>query len=409
MADRLPFHYGWAVVGTSTLTIMACLGLGRFSYGMLLPSMTEHLGLSYLQMGLISTANFVGYMLSVLISGLLIARVGSSRLIFFALILIGVTMIGIGMAGGFIGVLVLFALTGLGSGAANIPTMGLVSAWFSRKLRGRAAGFVVIGSGFAIIIAGLMIPYVNERFAQSGWRINWMILGGMVLAVAVVAKLILRDSPEEVGLGPLGTAVDPPRDSTNIPSLLKIRRIWHLGGLYFLFGFTYSIYVTFIVTSLVRDRGFSESEAGMFWIWVGVLSLLSGPVFGTLSDRFGRRVGFASVFTIQGIAYLFAAIGLSKVMLYASVCLFGLGAWSIPSIMAAAVGDCVGAAKAPQAFGVVTFIFAIGQISGPVVAGEIAQQLGSLTMSFILAASLSLLALAFTLLLKGTGRTWEPS
>ena len=39
--------------------------------------------------------------------------------------------------------------------------MGLITAWFDRAIRGRAAGFVVIGSGFAIIISGKLIPFVN--------------------------------------------------------------------------------------------------------------------------------------------------------------------------------------------------------------------------------------------------------
>jgi len=407
IAARLPFHYGWAVVGAGTLTILACLGFGRFAFGMLLPSMAGPLALDYRQMGLISTANFTGYLVSVLFSGYLAVRLGPSRLIFMALMLVGASMAMVGVSGGFYGVLVLYALTGLGSGAANIPTMGLVSAWFSRRLRGKAAGFVVIGSGFAIIIAGLMIPYVNQTFGETGWRINWLILASAVLVIAVVSRMVLRDSPEELGLGPLGHAASPMRDSDAVPALYRIRRLYHLGALYFLFGFTYAIYVTFIVTSLVRDRGFSEAEAGRFWMLVGLLSLFSGPVFGMLSDRFGRRAGFALVFMLQSTAYLFAALGLSKAMLYMSVCFFGLGAWSIPGIMAATVGDCVGARRAPQAFGLVTFIFALGQISGPWVAGVLAEQVNSFTASFTLAAAISTLAVALSLMLRGSGRTWE--
>jgi nitrate/nitrite transporter NarK len=47
----------------------------------------------------------------------------------------------------------------------------------------------------------------------------------------------------------------------------------------------------FIVTVLVREWGFAESVAGTFWMWIGFLSLFSGPVFGTLSDRLGRKTG----------------------------------------------------------------------------------------------------------------------
>jgi len=49
---RLPFHYGWLITISGIFCIFACLGLGRFSLGMLLPSMGEALELSYSEMGL---------------------------------------------------------------------------------------------------------------------------------------------------------------------------------------------------------------------------------------------------------------------------------------------------------------------------------------------------------------------
>jgi len=48
--------------------------------------------------------------------------------------------------------------------------------------------------------------------------------------------------------------------------------------------------------------------------------------------------------------------------LYLSIVFFGLVAWSIPSIMAAAIGDYVGPKKSAAAIGFVTFIFRLGQM-----------------------------------------------
>ena len=143
----LPVHYGWVIVGTGTLCIFASLGLGRFALGMLLPSMSETLNLSYAQMGFISTANFSGYLVSVLVSGFWAVRLGSRMLIVISLVVIGVSMILISRAESFLYLLFLYTLTGIGSGASNVPMMGLVANWFARKIRGRAAGFMVIGSG----------------------------------------------------------------------------------------------------------------------------------------------------------------------------------------------------------------------------------------------------------------------
>jgi|GEM_PF-6412921 len=73
-------HYGWHIVWAGTLCIFASLGLGRFALGMLLPAMGGSLRLSYSQMGLVSTMNFVGYLIAVFFCGTLTARFGHRRL-----------------------------------------------------------------------------------------------------------------------------------------------------------------------------------------------------------------------------------------------------------------------------------------------------------------------------------------
>jgi len=398
------FHYGWVIVPAGTLCIMACLGFGRFALGMLLPSMASTLKLSYSEMGFISTANFLGYLVSVLVSGFLVARVGSRRLIFGALLLVGVSMALISRAHGFFYVMLLYTLTGIGSGATNIPVMGLASAWFTSRKRGKAAGFIVIGSGFAIIISGKLIPYINRIYGAEGWRTSWLLLGGCVLAIAFAGYLLIRDRPEDKGLKPVGyeetSAANRHSPERQAAPIYGEKIIYYLGMIYFLFGYTYVIYATFIVTTLVKERGFSESVAGDFWAWVGFLSLFSGPVFGTLSDRLGRRTGLIIVFLFQMTSYLLAASGLPGIFLYLSIGFYGIVAWSIPSIMAAAMGDYVGVRRAATAFGLVTFIFGFGQIAGPAVAGMLAEKTGSFSSSFLMAAVFAAAAVILTAFLK---------
>ena len=100
------------------------------------------------------------------------------------------------------------------------------------------------------------------------------------------------------------------------------------------------------------------------------------------------------------ISYLLVASGLPGVFLYLSIFFFGIVAWSIPSIMAAAVGDYVGAQKAARAFGLVTFIFGFGQIAGPAVAGVLAEKTGSISSSFLMAAGAVGIAILLTSFLK---------
>ncbi len=359
---------------------------------MLLPSMAPALNLTYSQMGLISTFNFFGYLLAVLFCGHITEKIGTRKLIFIALLLVGFSMILVSSAQNFYSALLFYMMTGIGSGAANVPMMALVSAWFASKKRGKAAGYVVIGSGFAILLSGKLIPFLNGLAAYGGWRLSWQILGAMVLGISVICLAVLRDSPKELGLKPIGSVQKETISSVQIDycaSGITKGEIFHLGAIYFLFGATYVIYATFIVTALVQERGFSEATAGSFWSWVGFLSLFSGPVFGTLSDKLGRKVGLIIVFSIQTIAYILIAVNLPGLFLFLSIGFFGIVAWSIPSIMAALVGDYVGPQKAARIFGLITFIFALGQILGPYVAGYLAELTNSFSSSFYMAAVLA--------------------
>ncbi len=58
------------------------------------------------------------------------------------------------------------------------------------------------------------------------------------------------------------------------------------------------------------------------------MSLGSGPLFGSLSDRLGRRAGLMLVFSIQAVAYGLAAAFLPFHFLYLSAFCFAIVAWS---------------------------------------------------------------------------------
>lgn len=390
--------YGWYIVWAGMLCVFACLGLGRFALGMLLPAMGESLALTYSQMGMLSTMNFVGYLAAVLLCSPLSRRFGYRSIIFFSLFVIGTTMIAIGRLHAFWALCTLYTLTGIGSGGANVPIMALVSSWFRKSHRGRATGFVVIGSGFAILLSGKLIPYLNSIGGLQGWRLSWQILGLIVIAVSVICLAVLRNSPAELGLVPLGSSPTPWESAK--PREISKKQIAHLGTIYFCFGFTYVIYATFIVTTMVNEHGFSEAIAGNFWALVGFCSLFSGPVFGTLSDKIGRSTALALVFVIQTVSYLLVAFSLPTVFLYCSIGCFGIVAWSIPSIMASLVGDYTSPEKTARVFGIVTFIFALGQITGPAVAGGIAEKSGSFMFAFLMAGICTLCAAILSMMLR---------
>jgi len=409
MGDRR-IHYGWIVVLTGLLVAIGAHGFGRMSYTLILPAMKDGQQFDYTQLGLLATGNFVGYLVMAFIGGILAARFGTRIVIAMALILMGITMILTGMAHTFGFAFSMRLLTGLGNGAAYVPAMALGSAWFAISRRGFATGIVAGGIGGGTMIAGLVVPVILGVYGAEGWRFAWYYLGGGVLVIAGIAGLLIRSQPEEKGLRQVGASGDAAASASGAAqtsalqwsTIYRRRAVWYLGVVYMMYGLSYPIYMTFFAAYLCKEMGMSAAEAGGLWALVGGLSIFCGVIWGGLSDKLGRARGAALVYLLLAAAYGIFALAQFKEGFYLSSVIFGLTAWSIPTIMAATAGDYVGPRLAPAGLGFITLFFGIGQAVGPAVGGYLADSTGSFFWSFLLACGIALVGAGLSLGLKPT-------
>lgn len=405
MISSSRFHYGWIILVVGTLVVFGSLGLARFGYTVVLPAMQVGLRMDNTQAGVLATANLVGYLALSVIGGALAARYGPRIVITAGLALAGIGMLLTGLANGFIPAAVWRALTGIGSGASNVPVMGLLAAWFAPRRRGLASGIVVAGSSVALIIVGPLAPQILSAYGESGWRICWCIFGGVTLLLAIGGFFLLRNRPSEKGLKPLGADAGDPATNPQSKALqwglvYRSAAVWHLGLVYVAFGFSYIIYMTFFAKHLVAGGGYTQQAAGRLFMTMGWFSLLCGLIWGTVSDAIGRRSALIIVYLIHTLAFSLFALWPARPGFTLSAILFGLSAWSIPAIMAATCGDVLGPRLAPAALGFITLFFGIGQAIGPSVAGAMADAVGSLSPAFLLAGAVALLGAVGALLLR---------
>ena len=403
-------HYGWVVIFMGLLTTIAAHGFGRLSYTVILPTMKNGLGLNNYYMGLLGTGNFIGYLTMAIIGGFLAARFGTRIVITFALVLMGVTLILTGPAQSFGFAFAMRFLTGLGNGAAYVPAMALGSAWFSVQRRGFATGIVSAGIGLGMMIASLGVTRILAILGPNGWRISWYILGSAVLLISGVVYKFVRSRPEEKGLQPVGedqvldtssaSAIPGTVSSLQWAGLIKMKAIWYLGAVYFFYGFSYVIYLTFFKEYLTGEIGRAPIWAGNLFALVGALSIFCGVIWGRISDWLGRGRGAALAYLVLGLSYIIYALIKVDFGFYLSAILFGLTAWSIPTIMAAAAGDFVGPRLAPAGLGFITLFFGIGQALGPALGGYLADVSGSFTLPFLIAGVISLIGMVLSLYLK---------
>jgi MFS family permease len=166
-----------------------------------------------------------------------------------------------------------------------------------------------------------------------------------------------------------------------------------------MYGFSYIIYVTFFAAYL-QTLGWVREAAISLWFIVGILSILSGFIWGWVSDILGRKYGMALAFMFLSLAYLLFATTPTTLGLYCSAILFGIAAWSIPTVAVVAAADYVGAELRSAAAGFVTFFFGVGQVIGPAVGGYVIEATQVFGYSFLIATIGSLIGAGGALALK---------
>lgn len=396
-------HYGIWVLIAALLTNFGAIGLGRFAIGMIIPEMGAGLSLTNTQLGVIASGLFLGYLGSTVISGALATRFGPKMVIAISMSLVSLGMVLAGLASGFWLALAGQLLIGIGAGGSNVPTLGLVTRWFAQKSRGLASGIVLVGSGLGFALAGILVPSLLGFYGDTGWRASWFYLSFMVFMITVLGVLVFKNSPRELGLRPVGSGnsstleTETDRDAKEVldkqphwKDVYVSRPLWELGFTYLMFGFSYVVFTTFFAKYLVEEIGFTQSSAGQLWFIVGIISLVSGFLWGTLSDKIGRKNAFFVVYSLQGVCLLMLALAQGASMIVVVSMLYALTLWSIPSIVSATCADYVGGKLAPAAIGMVTIFFGLGQVISPSLSGLIRDATQSFSIPLMVSAGVSL-------------------
>lgn len=404
---RIRLHYSAVIIILCTITNMAAIGFARFSYSLILPAMKDNLGLSYTETGLLASGNFAGYLVASLVAGALAARYSARLVTTLSLLLTGLTMVATGASGGFLPALAGRSLTGVGSGGANIPALGIISSWFAPRRRGLATGIVIGGSGLGMMVAGWVVPILLAD-GSIGWRNCWYVLGVVAVAISIAVGLLIRNTPEEKGLRAIGT--EPiargvgtparPAAGSGLREVYRSRALWRLGLVYGTWGFSYIIYATFFAAYLVDERAFDAQYVGWLWSMVGVLATVAGLTWGWVSDGLGRQKTIIALLALQTLSFGLFIVqgGIEWVQL--SAVIFGFTGWGVPGVMAATAGDYVGSRMAPASLGFITLLFGIGQAIGPGVAGYVADATGSFAGAFLLATAFGALGVAIATALR---------
>ena len=398
-----------SAVRHKVVALTFCLGLvlflDRAALSVLAPSIRRDLNIGPAAMGAVFTAFVWGYALLSLPVGVLGDRFGARRVLTGIVVLWSLFTAATAAAWSLLSLLVIRFLFGAAEAGASSNVSHSFARWIPVGERARAQGFYLAGMSAGVALAP---PLVTIALLNWGWRATFVGLGSVGVIWAAGWFLWYRDDPHrhpgvnawELEL--LGNTADagPP-----VPVLwrrvLATPNLWAILLMYFTYGYTGYIYITWFPSYLMESRHLPLSMAGTLAAAPGVLGLIAKPLGGWISDhltaRYGLRVGrrtvgmcgfgLAATAIIPGLlvrnpywAALILAAGDGAAALAHGVCFAvcidtGLRRAGTISAMMLTMGSLGNAASA-MAFG--TFLQVTGSWSAPFLIGMAANALGAL-------------------------------
>jgi len=150
-----------------------------------------------------------------------------------------------------------------------------------------------------------------------------------------------------------------------------------------------------ILPFYIDNMGASGSDLGLLMATFGLMQFLFAPIWGSLSDRYGRKPLLILGVVGNGIAMLFFGLSTQLWMLFASRALSGLlSSATLPTAMAY-IGDSTAEEDRGGGMGVVGAAMGMGMVIGPGIGGWLATT--SLSTPFFFAAGLSVIAMILIL------------
>jgi MFS family permease len=410
MRDRSIF-YGWYVVAAFSVATFISTGV-RHAVGPFLKPIVEDLGLDRASFSAVIALSLFLYGAFMPLAGMALDRFSVRVVTSVGTVLLVLSLVLTAMVHNVwefalvYGVLVPLGLAGTGPVIAS----GVVARWFSKR---RGTALSVLGSA-SMTGMSLLVPAVTWLILTTGWRTTYVIIaGGILLLVLPLCLLVLRDSPESVGLMADGAT---PRVGVSPESIervtageaLRTLAFWQLAGSFFTCGFSMSLLSAHGIPMLT-DHGYSP----MFASWaLGVLggsSIGFTVMLGALSDRFGRRPVLATIYA--GRIFIFAGLFLIRdnpVAILAVAVLGGITMAGTGSMTSALTADIYGRFSVSSVFGLIFLVHQTGSALGSSLAGVLFETTGGYGAAYVLAC-LFLAGAAITALKidKGARRIWR--
>jgi MFS family permease len=369
--------YRWIVLAS----VAVAMGANYYIYDSINPLeriFIDRLGFSATAFGWLNSSYSVAAVLTLLIGGIVIDRIGTKKAItFFAVLcLLGAAITA--LRGSPAVMIVGRTVLGLGAESMIVAVTTVLAKWFKGKELSFAFGINLTIARLASVAADNSPTWANRAFYPNGpagepsWQGPLLIaVGAGVLAVVCsVAYWVLESRAEKrYELGQAGSI-----DKLEFGQTFRFNpSYWYVVGLCFTFYSAIFPFRTFAIDFftnkiLAAHGGVSASEAmrvlaheqaGFFNSLLPLSSMIAMPLFGLLADKIGKRALLMMVGSVL-LMPVYLLMGYTNVSLYVPVCMMGISFALIPAVMWPAVAYIVEEKRLGTGYALMTLIQQIG-------------------------------------------------
>ena len=279
---------------------------------------------------------------------------------------------------------------GAGIGLAYVVPIAVGVKWFPDK-KGMITGLAVAGFGFGATLwvklagswFGGLLNTCDGLMGLPGVQAVFLIYG-VVFAVCVLLGSIVMVNPPD---GWLPKGYTPPEAATGAAGTVDLEtgEMLRTPQFYTLFlMFTGSALAGLMVIYCIRLFGIDALQtsgaaadataagaiAGTAMAWYAILNGLGRIVWGTISDKLGRKASLFLMCALQGVMMLvFYKVGHYSLGLIIGACVIGFNFGGNFALFPAATADFFGNKNVGKNYGWVFLAYGVAGIAGPQIAG----------------------------------------
>ncbi len=366
--------YRWIVL----IFISVAMGGNYYIYDSINPLeriFIEHLGYSGTRFGWLNSAYSVAAVLTLLIGGIIIDRIGTKKALFIFAILCFLGAILTAAQGQFATMVAGRTVLGLGAESMIVAVTTALAKWFKGKELSFAFGVNLTIARLASVAADNSPTWANSAFYPQGpagppsWRGPLLIAVGagvLSLVCSLIYWWLESRAEQRYELGKAGAI-----DKLEFKGILKFNpSYWYVVGLCFTFYSAIFPFRTFAIdfftnkilsASIISDaaRIVAHEKAGFFNSLLPLSAMVATPLFGLLVDRVGKRALFM-IFGSILLMPVYLLMAYTNVSLWVPVSLMGIAFSLIPAVMWPSVAYVVEESRLGTAYALMTLIQQIG-------------------------------------------------